>query len=208
MNNRIASGFDFLAPVYDGLARRVIGKAMIASQLHFIPRFAQCNRLLILGGGSGWLLNHVCAANPDLEIDYIDVSFRMLRMAERRVNKNQRITFIQGTEDSIQDRHYDAVLTNFYLDMFDENGLKEVLQKIKKSVAGHVLWLATDFVNERIADSIRLWLMYRFFRIITCIKARHLPDWQEQMQHAGFELSDQKKFNNGFIVSNVYTLLK
>ena len=196
MKNRISIGFDFLAPFYDGLARFIIGNDIITAQLHFLTSFKHCRRILILGGGSGWLLNYLCTAYPDLEIDYIDVSAKMLGIAKRRVENNKRINFIRGTENNIPDKRYHGVITNFYLDMFDENSLKEVMQKIKRSLSDKAIWVVTDFVNQRATHAIRLWFMYRFFRIMAGIEARHLADWQSEMRRAEFGLLESKKFRS------------
>jgi ubiquinone/menaquinone biosynthesis C-methylase UbiE len=159
---------------------------------------------LILGGGSGWLLNDICCNYPHLEIDYIDLSPRMIDKAKKRVKETGYVNFILGTEDDLPYHHYDGVITNFFLDMFDENGLSIVIEKIKRSLGKEVIWLVTDFVNERKSHAIKLWCMYLFFKIITQIDATHLSDWRGQMLKAGFKLSEKGKFNNGFIAAHVY----
>jgi hypothetical protein len=204
MKKRIASGFDFLAPFYDVLARFVIGKNIVNAQLHFLKSFKECNHILILGGGSGWILEPLCAACPDLQIDYIELSPRMINAAEKNLGKNGYVNFIQGTESDIPNRLYDGVITNFYLDMFEEQSLNSVIDKVRKSLTSSALWVVTDFVDGSTWNKMMLWLMYRFFRIIAWIEATHLPDWQNEMIHAGFTLSDSKKFKNGFIKSNLY----
>jgi len=135
MKNRIATGFDFLSPFYDLLARLIIGKDIVNSQLHFLKSFRECNRLLILGGGSGWILEPLCKACPDIQIDYIDLSPKMINAAKRISGKNVRINFILGTENDIPDRLYDGVITNFYLDMFEKQTIEKVIEKIKGSIA-------------------------------------------------------------------------
>ena len=205
MNTRIAKGFDFLVPFYDVLARLFIGKSIIISQLYFLKRFKECNHLLIVGGGSGWLLDFLCRECPDVSIDYIDVSTGMLNRAKKRLRDNHRINFIQGTEDDIPDRLYDGVITNFYLDMFDEKSLNLVIGKVKRSLAKSAFWVVTDFVIARRGHEVMVWWMYRFFRIIARIEATRLPDWQRQMKVAGSELLESKKFKNGFFTTNLYS---
>lgn len=204
MNSRIAKGFDFLAPFYDVLARLVIGKSIVVSQLYFLRRFKECQHVLILGGGSGWLLDSLCKECPNVRIDYIDVSSGMINKAKIKSRNNQRINFIKGTEDDIPDRLYDGVITNFYLDMFDEKRLNVVIEKVKGSLTNSSLWAVTDFVSEQRGYRMMLWWMYGFFRIIARIEARRLPDWQSYMKVATNELLESKKFKNGFIVTNLY----
>jgi len=204
MKNRIAKGFDFLAPFYDDLARFVIGKDIVNAQLHFLKSFKECNHILILGGGSGWILEPLCTACPDLQIDYIELSPGMINAAEKNLPNHGHVNFIQGTENDIPNRSYDGVITNFYLDMFDERNLSKVIDKIKRSLTHSTRWVVTDFVNESAWHKIMLWSMYRFFGIIARIEATHLPDWQYEMINSGFTLAEEKEFKNGFIKSNLY----
>lgn len=204
MKNRIANGFDFLAPFYDGLARLFIGKDIVNAQLHFLKVFKECNTLLILGGGSGWILDFLGGEFPDLKIDYIDISPEMLNSARKRSGNHRPINFILGTESNIPDQLYDGVISNFYLDMFDDNGLSIVIEKIKKSLNGSAFWVVTDFVNEQRGHRLKLWLMYRFFRMVANIEASRLPDWQGQMILSGSKLIDCKISDDGFIISNLY----
>lgn len=204
MKNRIATGFDFLAPFYDFLARAVIGNDIVRAQLHFLKSFKACNHILILGGGSGWILKPLCTACPDLRIDYIELSLNMLDAAKRNSDKKWHINFIQGTESDIPNRLYDGVITNFYLDMFDARGINAVINKISKALTHSALWVVTDFINESRGHKIMLWIMYRFFRVIARIEATQLPDWESKMVHAGFTVSSSKKFKSGFIKSTLY----
>jgi ubiquinone/menaquinone biosynthesis C-methylase UbiE len=202
--SRTAKGFDLLAPFYDDVARLVIGKDIVNAQLHFLRRLTECNRLLIIGGGTGWFLDFLCSECPDIEIDYIDLSPVMIDMASKRTGNGKRINFIEGTVNDIPDQLYDGVISNFYLDMFDESSLSVVIEKIKKSLSSSAFWIVTDFVNGRMGHKLKLWLMYRFFRIVARIEASRLPDWQNQMILSGSKLIDCKISDDGFIVSNLY----
>lgn len=204
MNARVAKGFDFLSSFYDKLARAIIGKDIVLSQIYFLDRFSQCKRLLILGGGSGWILNEIRGHYPFLKIDYIDLSPGMMDRARKRIKNTANVNFITGSEDNLLADHYDGVITNFFLDMFSEWNLSNLIEKIKSSLHREAIWVVTDFVNERKMQAIKLWWMYRFFRIIAGIEAASLPDWQYYLLNAGFKLSASRRFNNGFIASHVY----
>jgi ubiquinone/menaquinone biosynthesis C-methylase UbiE len=204
MNRRIAKGFDILAPYYDVMAQLVIGKSIVNAQLHFIKRFKKCSHLLILGGGSGWLLDSIFRECPEIKIDYVELSPGMINKARKRIGDNESINFILGTEDDIPDQLYDGVITNFYFDMFDEKGLPVVIEKIKNTLTDSALWVVTDFVNRRKTDGVMLWLMYRFFRIIAHIEANQLTDWQGEMIRAKCQRLEAMKFKDGFILTSLY----
>lgn len=196
MSHRIAKGFDMLAPVYDALARMIIGKGIVESQKYFLDKVPAEGNVLILGGGTGWLLPLLTKGRPQLHIDYIELSERMLRKARR--HKGQ-IQFIQGTQQDIPAKKYDLIITNFYLDLFPDTKLEDVLLKIKTSMTTHSQWIVTDFVNTRPSHRIMLWLMYRFFRLVAGIEAKTLPAWTALLDKAGARIESEKLFSNGFI---------
>jgi hypothetical protein len=65
------------------------------------------------------------------------------------------IQFIQGTETDIPDKDYDAVLTHFYLDLFSDDQLPDLIAKIKMKLANNALWLVTDFETHTTLQRLR-----------------------------------------------------
>lgn len=200
----LARGFDRLAPIYDSLARLVIGKNIRASQLHFLSHITQKQKLLILGGGTGWILPFIFEINPTLYIDYVDLSPTMLSKAKLNAKGNQNIRFIEGTEGSIHEGKYDCVVTNFYLDLFNDDQLGVVVDQIKRSLQPNACWLTADFVSEKTWHKVMLWIMYRFFSLATTLKTSSLPDWEQGLKRAGGKLIATKMNSRGFIKSVVF----
>jgi ubiquinone/menaquinone biosynthesis C-methylase UbiE len=201
--NGLAKGFDRLAPIYDLLARIVIGKGIRTSQLHFLTHLQEKRALLILGGGTGWILPFIFKLNPTLHIDYIELSKKMIGKAKRNARADQRIRFIEGTEATISGK-YDCIITNFYLDLFTSDELYGVVRKIKSNLQPNSCWVATDFVSDRKWHCIMLWIMYRFFKMTTGLKTLSLPNWEESMKQAGGKLVKTKLSSRGFIKSAVF----
>lgn len=160
--------------------------------------------VLILGGGSGELLNTLLQKHPTVSVDYIDLSPNMIELAKRKTGNPLSVNFITGTEQNIPSRTYTVVITNFYLDLFSDKRLNEVIDIIKPRLSDNVIWLATDFISEKTWHRIFLKVMYVFFKIITRIEAGSLPDWQSALSHAGFREVKSKNFYGGFIKSSVY----
>jgi len=204
MSEQIARGFDRLAPFYDSLARFCIGKGIKQSQLHFLNRLSGKSKVLVLGGGTGWILPYLLEINPKLEIHYIDVSKNMIAHAKRRVSSANNIQFIVGTVENITDRDFDCVVTNFYLDLFDNAKLEELVPQIKASLLPGAYWLATDFVGNTQWHRAMLWVMYRFFYVTTGLRNLRLPEWQARLVNAGGTLIDQKHFSRDFIQTVVF----
>lgn len=204
-NKRIAKGFDRLAPLYTGMSRIVFGKTLARAQQHFLTSIRAGDHILILGGGSGDFLNSVLKHQPNITIDYIDISEKMIQLARENTQHPAAVNFITGTEQHIPDRTYSVVITNFYLDLFSDNTLSHIVQKIKSHLQPQGRWLVTDFANETWWHSVMLWAMYRFFRLTTGIEAKRLPEWQRCLATAVGGNPIHKKFYNGFVMTTVFT---
>jgi len=128
------SNFDRVAPVYDTLARFVFGRNMHRAQTVFLKDIAPGGHVLILGGGTGWLLAELLSLNPNCKVLYIDASIRMIEMARRKTVGSSDIVFIHGTEKSIPPGlTFDAIITHFYLDLFDYESCAKVVSLIRGS---------------------------------------------------------------------------
>jgi len=143
--------------------------------------------------------------NPTLRIDYIDVSPKMIALAKGQVTQNSQIRFILSTEEDIPDFDYDCVITNYYLDLFDDETLQKIIARIKMSLQPGACWIATDFVNKKVWHRWVLSLMYRFFQLTTGLKTQKLPEWEPALQNAGGTQLETEKFSRGFIKSVVCT---
>lgn len=182
----------------------VFGKALERAQQHFLTSIRADDRILILGGGSGTFLSSLLKLQPHVRIDYIDISERMIRLAREKTRHPPGVNFITGTEQDIPDRTYSVVITNFYLDLFSDETLPGIIQKIKNHLTSDARWLVTDFVNETVWQRVMLWVMYRFFRLTTGIEAQRLPRWQHYLATAMGKNLIHKKFYGGFIMTTVF----
>jgi ubiquinone/menaquinone biosynthesis C-methylase UbiE len=206
MSSRLDT-FNRVAPYYASLKRFVFGSAVDESQAAFLSKLPP-GRILILGGGSGELLQSVFRHSPDCEIWYVEASSVMLARAVDNVPSDKRafVHFIHGTEDALpRDARFDALITNFFLDLFPEEVVLGIARKLSTHLTKSGVWLVSDFVDQGKAwQRVLLWTMYRFF-VATCgIDARKLPAWQTQIHTSGFEETESASFYNGFIKSAVF----
>jgi len=204
MSKSLATGFNRLAPIYDALARVSVGKGIRTSQLHFLNHLRERRKLLILGGGTGWILPYIIKSNPTIQIDYVDISHRMIEQARSNVSADFQVRFIVGTEENIPDKNYDCVITNFYLDLFDDVNLGHAVFCIKNSILPNAIWVATDFIDEIPWHRRVLAIMYWFFRVTTGLRTKKLPLWEKELRKAGGTQLEMAKCSRGFIKSVVF----
>lgn len=199
--------FDKIAFIYDALASLVFGKKIKESQSHFLQKIPDHSIVLILGGGTGWILVELFKQKPNCEVFYIEASSKMIELAKRKINDSFPVHFIHGTEQDIPALvKFDVVITNFFLDMFPDSALKQVIEKIESSLSSTSIWIATDFVdNKKWMHSFLLKLMYWFFQLACKIEAKKLPDWNKAIQIRSRKKVSSKFFCVGFIEAAIYT---
>lgn len=179
--------FDRIAWIYDTLARLVFGKAIDRSQLALLNYVPRSGNLLVLGGGTGRFLPELWRQRPEVTITFIDASREMIRRAKARQATGQKIQFIYGTERDIPEGTYDAVLTPFYLDLYEGEPLDHIVRVLNSHLAENGQWLVADFRDSgRWWQPILLRIMYLFFRWATGIQAAHLADWSKSLDRVGW----------------------
>ncbi|UOQ74624.1 class I SAM-dependent methyltransferase [Hymenobacter cellulosilyticus] len=102
------TGFDRVAPFYDPLARLVFGNALQRAQqaaLAGLP--AGRPRVLIIGGGSGWVLGEVLQRRPDSRVLYLEASAMMLAKSRATLlhttpDRAAQVEFRLGTEQDLR----------------------------------------------------------------------------------------------------------
>jgi ubiquinone/menaquinone biosynthesis C-methylase UbiE len=206
MKDHTVNDFNGIASVYDALASLVFGKNLIKSQQHFLPVIPDDATILIVGGGSGELLQTLLQQKPRCRVVYVDASERMVELARRRVQNSVRVTFLCGTENvEMPVPAFTVVITNFYLDLFTQQSLPEIITRLRSLLVPGALWLVTDFVKPtKLWQKLLLKGMYLFFRMVSNIEASHISDWQEMLGNAGLSCQVEKTFYYGMIKSIVF----
>ncbi|MEO7989565.1 MAG: class I SAM-dependent methyltransferase [Chryseolinea sp.] len=199
-------GFDKIASIYDRLARLVFGDAIQKAQEYFLNDIFSESRILILGGGTGALLAKLLELKPACEVWYIEASGKMLELSKEKTNHSDRVHFIQGTENSIPSEiRFDVVITNFYLDLFTEEVLDSVLEKIQNVCKPEALWFVTDFIDrKKWWQFVLLKIMYSFFRITCSVEVTRLPNWNQSLLRRNLIKKKSEFFFEKFIEATVY----
>lgn len=206
----MVNNYDRIASNYDRLSRLIFGKSIVRAQrslLTFIPAHA---RVLIVGGGTGWILEEIARIRPSgLTIDYVEISSNMLDLAKKRDFKTNRVSFIHSAiEDFVPEAAYEVVMTPFLFDNFNHDRAEGVFQKLSNMLENGALWLFTDFHIDK--DLNRFWqkallrTMYVFFRNISHVEAKQLPDMQLLFNSHDYYLAFESHHFGRFIRSAAY----
>jgi len=192
------------------LARLVFGATIRDAQLYFLSDIPKGANVLILGGGTGWLLDALLKLNPHCHVWYVEASHRMLERTRKKVNIQPTtiVHFIHGTEEMIPSNvRFNAVITNFYFDLFSRASLQFVIRRILGSLMPDGKVLVSDFTKTNVwKHRLLLTIMYWFFKLVCGIESSHLPDWQAELSNAGLDEFKSKKFYRGFIRSSIYSI--
>jgi ubiquinone/menaquinone biosynthesis C-methylase UbiE len=196
-----------IAPVYGLISRLVFGKALLSARRIHLHLIKPEHRVLILGGGTGEVLEVILGNNPDQEVTYWESSGKMMSLSRRRneIYDSATVTWIEEPYPSERSSgNYDVVITNFFLDLFDDQELKTVGERIYKDLNEEGLWIFTDFRSEPGRDNWQssfIRLMYLFFRITTGLKTQKLADFHGFFESRNLETIQHKEFFNGMIES-------
>lgn len=208
--------FDAIAPWYRTLEWIAFGDALQRCRVACLGEIAAPHRALVVGEGNGRFLCELLRLHPEVEVDCIDESQRMLQSARKRVeqelrNRGERIRFLHHdiTSWSPPEHRYDLVVTHFVLDCFPEAALAGITKKLALAATADANWLLADFCvpHKGIARlRARGWLtaMYLFFRITARIEARELVDPTPLMRAEGFVLARQHPFRKGMLKSEMW----
>ncbi|GAB3957635.1 hypothetical protein GCM10028805_50710 [Spirosoma harenae] len=212
MRRKTYSGenFDGIAPFYDALAWVVFGQKLQRAQLVWLDRISANVSILIVGGGTGWLLEQVLSRCRPKRVVYLETSSQMIAQASKRL-LNQRITgsvdFRRGDWGTLMpDEHFDVILTPFVLDLYEEETLTTAfIPPLRNALKENGLWIITDFVQTNSwRQKAVLWVMIRFFRFVSSIEAKELADWQQCMKQAGFVLKQQSQQVGGMVSAEIW----
>ena len=207
--------FDRIAPYYDRLARLVYGNRIRRAQCYFLDQIPPASRVLVVGGGTGWLLPCLLDKPEVKHITYLEASATMLEMAQQKVRYLDKhaiatIDFIHGDEHCLlaEDR-FQVVITNFVLDMYEGKALDRLMQTLLAHLEPAGYWLFTDFriTQKRVHRWWQQWMtkaMYLFFHLTAGIARQTLPPYHQHFAAHGLHMTHERSFFSDFIVSRVY----
>ena len=209
-----AHSFSPVAGFYDMLAQIVFGRKLQEAQMANLIYIADNSRILIIGGGSGWILQQVLQKTRHSSIVYLEASASMISKTEKQIKNLININSIEyrlGTEETIETHEkFDFIIVNFFLDLFCPTYLTPISEKLFKSLTPTGRWLITDFVQPantglpKCRAQILYKSMYLFFRVTCGISASALPDWENNLKRLPLEKINSAYFYHGLIKTIAY----
>ncbi|WP_316835190.1 class I SAM-dependent methyltransferase [Pedobacter nutrimenti] len=206
----MVNNYDRIAKYYDFLSRTVFFKAQVNAQTEQLPFIPQESKILIVGGGTGWILSKIAELQPKgLRITYIEISSEMIALARKRDVKENSIELINSSiEDYHNQKKFDVILTAFLFDNFSREKAELVFHKLHNSLKAEGLWLFSDFSYQpkigKIWQYMMLKIMYFFFRMISNVEARELPDIGVYFKKNKYKKMFRKRYYRNFIKATVY----
>ena len=199
--------FDRLAPFYRTMERFTAGGKLQRCRLAFLEEIAVPRNVLLAGEGHGRFLPECVRRFPDARIVVVDSSQRMLEIARRTVD-SPRVEFVRADllEWQTPLGQFDLIVTNFFLDCFREGELARVVEKLGQFATPAANWLLADFEiapagPARWRSRLIVASLYRFFGIVTGLKANSLVPPDRALQAAGFSLHRHESHEWGLLKS-------
>ncbi len=186
--------FDRVASAYRWLEYLAFGRTLQRARTVHLPALADCRDILVVGDGDGRAVAQLATIAGAARIHCIDTSRRMLDEAARRVPAaaRARVTFTCADVRTFDAGHdaWDAVVTLFVLDCFDNDDVRAVVERLHAALRPGGRWLFADFAIPARGWRrwrARIWIdgLYRFFRWRTGLAVSRLPASEAILAAAG-----------------------
>lgn len=201
------ANYDNSAWFYDRLSRVVFGQALVKAQTAFLPLIPANSKILIAGGGTGWIIEEITKLHPSgVQITYVELSNNMLALARKRNAGGNTVIYINlPVEDADLDNDFDIIITPFLLDSLPTPTLHNVINSLYKLLKPGGKWLNTDFqLSGKWWQKPLLKTMYFFFKLMGCVDTVELPDIKAALIATGLTPVNERTFFGEFMVTTVY----
>lgn len=204
------NNYDKIANQYDFVSRLVFIKSQVNAQVNQLKYLPQNGKVLIVGGGTGWILEEISKINAQgLKIVYVELSAKMIALSKKRNFADNEVQFInQGIEEFETSILFDLIITPFLFDNFAKERVEFVFEKLSGFLKPEGLWLFVDFSlgTERGKwwKQFLLKAMYRFFRILSIVEASELIEIAPYFKVQNYLLIKDDDYYGGFIKASIY----
>jgi SAM-dependent methyltransferase len=208
---------DALAPFYSILEHISFGPFLERARFKFLPQLHDSRRALLCGDGDGRFLARLLQENPTVEVDFVDLSGRMIELAAGRASNlgpafRNRVCFhhcdIRDFSPATPES-YDLIAAHFFLDCFGETDLRSVIQLFSSWATPNAQCIVSEFreipapparyISRAIVRS-----LYAAFRLTANLRTTRLPDYPAALQTHGFRLQQESFLLHGLLHSSLW----
>jgi ubiquinone/menaquinone biosynthesis C-methylase UbiE len=205
----VGNNYNKIAGIYDFLSRVVFQKSIINAQKFLLQHILPNSKILIVGGGTGWILEELSKMyNEGIEITYVEKSRQMIALSKQKNTQHNTVEFInKGIEEYSTGKKFDAVFTAFLFDNFQQDKIEFIFSQLHPFLKPNGLWLYADFIHHK--NNAAWWqkfllkTMYLFFRLTCNIETQQLIDMSPYFAKSYNKISE-KHFYHNFIKAAVY----
>jgi ubiquinone/menaquinone biosynthesis C-methylase UbiE len=203
----MASNYDHTAWFYDPVSRLVFGRSIIKSQVVLLKHIPANATVLIVGGGTGWILEELANIHPHgLLITYVEISAQMTALSQKRNYGDNLVTFINKPIEEVKlAQQVDVIITPFLFDNFTSENLVNIHTHIHQQLKPDGLWLNTDFqVAGKWWHKLLLQTMYTFFKVFGAVETSTMPQIPILFKQKSYRELSQQTFYGSFITSQAW----
>lgn len=203
----MAGNYDNSASFYDRLSRLVFGDALMKAQRYFLPQIPADARVMIIGGGTGKILEEISKVHPsELRITYVEISAKMMALSRKRNAGANQLEFInKAIEDVELPQVFDVIITPFLFDNYAAKTLPATFRHIHQMLKPGGLWFNTDFqLTGKWWQAVLLKSMLLFFKVLCGVESWRLPDVEREFGKHGYTLAGTKLFFKDFVGTRMY----
>ena len=203
----MASNYDHTAWFYDPVSKLVFGRSIIKAQVALLKHIPVGSNILIVGGGTGWILEEIAKIHPlGLLITYVEISAQMTALSQKRNYGNNLVTFINKPVEKVKlAQQVDVVITPFLFDNFTSENLLNIFTHIHQQLKPGGLWLNTDFqVAGKWWHKLLLQTMYTFFKVFGAVETTTMPEIPILFKQKSYREISLQTFYGSFITSQVW----
>ena len=194
-----------IARAYRWMEYASFGDLLQRCRVEYLDRLQSSRRALVLGDGDGRFTAAVVLRYPELQVDSIELSPEMLRLAERRLPSPSRVRLTQADARNVElEGSYDLIATHFFLDCLTSEETFALAVKVARHACPEALWAISEFhvpaAGWRRLRA-RLWIggLYRMFRVLTGLRVQQIPDYPAALHAAGFRMEASREHSSGLL---------
>lgn len=207
-----ARGFDRLARYYSLLEYIVFADLLLRARFALLSELKDLQQVLIIGEGNGRLLKKILSLFPNVQLDVVEQSPRMIEIAKSRLT-NYELRQVNFVEEDILEftpkSTYDCIFSPFFLDCFEEAELNIIIAKLSSSLKDNGYWYDVDFYLPRggfalARAKLYLTILYKFFRLASNLKTQNLANTEAIFIANNYQLIKAKTLSMQLLKTSLY----